>query len=213
VPRGSLPGYVWDKAKGVYRRLLANGALGGTVSSDEIVGGLREIAAASEKTLGDLSVAVLDGGLTVNDGVLAGNMFLKDLYNAYSALARGGWSKMDFASWGRNGQLLRGEYKYWRDFMSAIASDKLSEAQTRARAALYVGKAYSRYWAEDRLMKLQNDEYQFEEWHSRDDPVVCFDCLALEALGKVPIGTIRAIPGDGTSTACRSACRCSVSYS
>lgn len=211
MPKGSLPGYVWDAKAVSYRRLLADGVLGSTVSSDEIVAGLREIAAASEQRLGDLSVAVLEGDLTLNDGILAGNLFLKDLYNAYSALARGGWSKMDFAAWGRNGQILRSEYGYWRNFMQEIADGKLSEAQTRARAALYVGKAYSRYWAEDRLLKLQNFEFRWEEWHAHEDPATCNDCDALAALGRMPFGTLTTVPGAG-DTQCLGNCRCQIVY-
>lgn len=212
MPKGSLPGYLWDAARGSYRRVLPNGTLGSYVTRDEIVAGLRQIAAASETLLGNLAMAVARGELTQNDGVLAGAQLLKDLYNANSALARGGWSKMDAAAWGRNGQILRGEYAYWKNFMAAVARGELSEAQIRARAALYVNKAYSRFFAEDRLLKLQDSSLTWESWLDTGGENECSDCLALAALGRVPIGTFKTVPGAG-QTRCLSNCRCMILYS
>lgn len=211
MPKGALPGYIWDAARGSYRRVSPSGALGSYVTRDEIVAGLRQMAVASEKTLGDLALAVARGELTTNDGVLAGAQLLKDLYNANSALARGGWSQMDAAAWGRNGQILRSEYAYWRNFMAAIARGELSEAQIRARAALYVNKAYSRFFAEDRLLKLQDDSLTWEAWLDTGGAEECEDCMALAALGRVSVGTFRTVPGAG-ATRCLGNCRCTIIY-
>lgn len=211
MPKGSLPGYIYDAARASYRRVLSNGSLGSYVTRDEIVAGLRQIAAASEKMLGDLALAVARGELTQNDGVLAGAQLLKDLYNANSALARGGWSQMNAAAWGRNGQILRGEYAYWKNFMAAVARGELSEAQIRARAALYVNKAYSRFFAEDRLLKLQDSSLTWESWLDTGGENECSDCFALAALGRVPLGTLKTVPGAG-ATRCLSNCRCTIIY-
>jgi hypothetical protein len=198
-------------AGGRYRYLLPDGRLGRLVSRDKLVSGLREIAANSAQALQEIALGVADGRLLPADGQLAGQMLLKDLYNAYSALARGGWAQMDAASWGRNGQLLRGEYSHWKSFLAEIVDGKLSEAQIRARAALYVGKAYSRFWAEDRLLKLQSGAFTMEQWWDTRGPNECSDCAALAAMGRVPIGTIGTWPGAG-QTRCGGACFCVLSY-
>lgn len=211
MPRGALPGYVWDAARASYRRVSATGQLGSYVTRDEVIAGLRQMALASERMLGDLAMAVARGELTTNDGVLAGCQLLKDLYNANSALARGGWSQMDAAAWGRNGQILRGEYAYWRNFMAAVARGDLSEAQIRARAALYANKAYSRFFAEDRLLKLQDDALTWEAWLDTGGENECPDCMALAALGRVPLGTLRTVPGAG-QTRCLGNCLCTIIY-
>lgn len=219
MPKGALPGYVWDNARASYRRVLPSGALGSYVTRDEIVAGLRQIAAASEKMLGDLAMAVARGELTTNDGILAGAQLLKDLYNANSALARGGWSQMNAAAWGRNGHILGlgtreypiGEYASWRGFVREIATGNLSEAQIRDRARLYIGKAYSRFFAEDRLLKLQDSSLTWESWLDTGGENECSDCLALAALGRVPLGTLRTVPGAG-ATRCLGNCRCVIIY-
>lgn len=211
MPKGALPGYIYDAARASYRRVLPNGALGSYVTRDEIIAGLRQIAAASEKMLGDLAMAVARGELTTNDGVLAGCQLLKDLYNANSALARGGWSQMTPAAWGRNGQILRSEYSYWKNFLATIARGELSEAQIRARAALYSGRAYSRFFAEDRLLRLQDNDLTWESWLDTGGAEECQDCMALAALGRVPIGTFKTVPGAG-GTRCGGLCKCEIIY-
>lgn len=220
MPRSALPGYVWDeRLGGRYRRLNANGSLGALVSRDTLVAGLREIAKRSETALGDLAMAVANNQLTVVDAQLAGQYLLKDLYNAYAALARGGWDRMDAAAWGRTGRILGlgtkdypvGEYASWRAFMTEIAQGNLSEANIRARAKLYAGKAYARYWQEDRLLKLAAGQFNEERWYDAKDERECGDCPALAALGWVPIGTFRTWPGAG-ATECLGNCRCAIAY-
>lgn len=210
MPKGSLPGFVHDVRTNTYFRVGSDGALS-AVSRDEVLAALRSLATVSERMLGDLAVAVAEKRLTQSDGVLAGAQLLKDLYNANSALARGGWRQMTFAAWGRNGQILRGEYAYWNRFMTEIAAGNLSESQIRARAALYVGKAYSRFWAEDRILKLESAKWRYEQWIDMDDLVECSDCHDLAALGKVPAGTLKTVPGAG-ETRCLGACRCLIIY-
>lgn len=215
MPRGAFPGFLWDAAAQMYRRLLSSGEVGGFVPRQDIIAVLDMLAERSAHILGDLALGVAEGNMVANDATLAGCMLLKDWYNAAAALARGGWQQMDAAAWGRNGYILGvggKEYQRWRDFITEAAAGKLTEAQIRARASLYVGKAYSRFWYEDRLLKLQDSAYTWEQWLDNDDPPrECADCLALAALGKVPVGTLRTVPGAG-ATACLGACRCAIEY-
>jgi len=118
-----------------------------------------------------------------------------------------------FAAWGRNGQILRYEYAYWRDFMREIMADGAvwTDKALRARVALYIGKAFSRYWAEDRLQKLNDLDFTEERWYDVADEAECDDCPAFAALNWVPLGTIKTVPGAG-ATECLGNCRCRMAY-
>jgi len=210
-----LPNYVWDTSAkgGRYRTLLADGRLGRFVANEFMADALREMATNGEEALFQLARAVRDGVLKPVEVQLASQIVLKDLYNAFTALAYGGWSNVPFAAWGRNGQILRYEYAYWRDFMREIMADGATwtDKALRARVALYVGKAFSRYWTEDRLQKLSDLDFAEERWYDVGDEVECSDCPALAAMGWVPLGTIKTVPGAG-ATECLGNCRCRMSY-
>lgn len=208
--RAELPGYAFDPrlgGTGRYRHVLPNGKLGRIVSRDEIVGLLRTVSDASGAKFADMARAAVEGRITPAEFFRAMQGELRALYNSTSALAVGGWNKMGPVEWGRNGQILRGEWRYLAGFAQAIANGELTPEQAEARARLYAGKAYSRFWAEDRLQQIAAGMVE-ERWDDTGDDRECSDCHALAARGWVPIGTLPS-PGDG-STACLGACRCSV---
>jgi hypothetical protein len=212
--RAQLPGYAWDRrlgnGSGRYREVLADGRLGRIVGRDRIVGELRSVAQASATRYANLAADAVGGRLSPAYFQEAMRAELRNLYNATSALARGGWSQMDAAAWGANGQILKGEYSYLAGFAQDIADGKLSEAQAMARAELYAGKAYSRYWAEDRDMKIAAG-YTEEQWLDTSDDRECGDCVALARRGRVPIGSLGTVPGAG-DTACLGHCRCEIAF-
>jgi hypothetical protein len=211
--RGYLPGYIWDSRMsygGRYRRVLPDGRLGQLVSRAEIVGGLRTLNANSARLLADLAEDVVAGYLMPQDFEQAAMLTLRNLYNANSALARGGWLQMDAAAWGRNGQLLRQEYVFLRRFTQELAAGNLSAAQARARAALYVGRAYSRFWAEDAPLQQQYGKTEVT-WIASDDERECVDCAAEAAIGWRPIAALDSVPGAGAQR-CLGACRCTLEF-
>lgn len=208
----SLPGYAWDNRfrGGRYRIILPDGRLGALVSRDEIVAVVRNLHDASAARFGLLAQDAVAGRITAADFQQAMMLELKHLYNASSALAVGGYNRMTAVEWGRNGQILRSEYGYLAGFAQDIADGKLSPAQADARARLYAGKAYSRFWAEHSLQQ-QAAGFTEERWNTAADERVCTGgeragCQGLGELGWVAIGTLPN-PGDG-STECLGACRC-----
>jgi hypothetical protein len=209
-----LPGYVWDKrlgSTGRYRELTPTGALGRIVSRDSIVADLRSVHDAASLRYGNLAADAVNGLISPAKFQRAMEAELKASYNATSALARGGWSQMDAASFGRNGQLLRQEYGYLSGFAQDLADGNLSAAQAAARAKLYAGKAYSRYWAEDQLLKQNAGQVTEERWNDTGDARECSRCEQLAAMGWVPIGEHGTVPGAG-ATPCGGACRCDLEY-
>jgi hypothetical protein len=199
---------------GRYRVILPDGRLGALVARDTIVGLIRDVHDASSARFGLLAQDAVAGLITPADFQQAMMLELRHLYNASSALAVGGYNNMTAVEWGRNGQILRGEYAYLAGFAQDIADGKLTPAQADARARLYAGKAYSRFWAEHSLQQLVAG-FTEERWNTAADERVCtggmrLGCQGLGELGWVPAGTLPN-PGDG-STVCLGACRCAKEY-
>lgn len=210
--RGYLPGYVWDERLrgGRYRHIAEDGRLGNIVSQREITANLRSIHDASALRYGNLAADAANGLISPAEFQRAMQAELKALYNGSSALARGGWSRMGPVEWGRNGQILRGEYRHLAGFAQDLADGKLTPEQAAARARLYSGKAYSRFWAEDALSK-RDAGYHEERWDDTGDNRECADCALLAARGWVPLGGLGTTPGAG-DTACLGNCRCELEY-
>ena len=56
-------------------------------------------------------------------------------------LGRGGRGSMTQADWGSVGGMLADQYRYLKDFAKLVSEGKLSEAQIRARSAMYINSA------------------------------------------------------------------------
>jgi len=205
-----LPGFAFDKRMkggGRYRRVLANGSLGQMVSAETIANQSKELADAVADKLAKLAADAVNGDISPQAFFEAAQAELRNSYNAFASLGKGGWSQMDAQTWGRNGGILQSEYAKLRDFAKAVENGEVTEAQAQARARMYGGKAYSRFTGEDARLKRNSGEYTEERWGpTAGDDRVCEDCAAFEAMGWQPIGTFPA-PGDG-HTRCMGACRC-----
>jgi hypothetical protein len=216
--RGALPGYAWDlrmgNGAGRYRHLLPDGRLGRLVSRDAIVDLLRTVSDASGERFAQLARSAVEGRISSAEFFRTTQAELRALYNSTSALAAGGWNRMTPQLHGANGRILGlgtreypvGEYTSLRNFAQDIADGKLTPAQAGARARLYAGKAYSRFWQVE-TQRLADAGYTEERWLDTKLPNECSDCPELAARGWVPIGTLPD-PGDG-ATECLGNCRCS----
>lgn len=202
---GNMPGYLYD-LDGFFRT-----SAGKQVAAEAIGDLARHISVGADRELSTLARLAVEGRILPADFQRAFQYELKNLYNANAALGKGGLSQMTFVEWGRNGQILRGEYRYLAGFAQDIFDGKLTVAFAMARARLYTGKSYSRYWDEDRRRRIALGKDQYEQWIDTKDENECGDCPELAALGKVPIGTLPTVPGAG-DTACLGNCRCGITY-
>jgi hypothetical protein len=213
-----LPGFAWDErmAGGRYRHVKPDGTLGKLVAARDIASAVTDISDRSARRFSDMAEAVVRGNISAADFQEAMMGELKNLYGATSALARGGYANMTPAEWGRNGGILRKEYEYLADFAQALNNEELTVAQARARAALYPGKAFSRYWDEDRRLKRAGG-FTEERWRAVGDERTCTStdgktgCAERHAMGWVPIGTHETSP-DAGDTPCLGNCRCTLEY-
>jgi hypothetical protein len=195
--RAGLPGYAWDTRLRNYVDL----STGRMVKRAAVVDMLDGVLQRSSGTVERLALSAHDGTLTPRQFYEAMQREVRLANNAAAALAKGGWAQMTQSDWGRNGALLREEYRHLRGFAADIAEGKLSPAQVAARAKLYADSAWRRYWEvhEGQMTEAGKGE---EHWRTRGDDRVCAVCLELEARGWQPIGSM-PVPGS-----IHAGCRC-----
>lgn len=211
--RAGLPGYVWDERMrgGRWRTLRPDGRPGRLVSNETLLNRLGELHDASAGRFADMAEAVINNEITAADFQAAIQMELRSLYGATAALGRGGFGRMGPVEWGRNGQALRFQYERLAGFAQDLADGKLALPEARARAAMYAKSAWSRFWQEDLLWKVESGEYREYQWIDARDERECDDCEELAARGWVPIGELGTVPGAG-DTQCLTNCRCGLRY-
>jgi hypothetical protein len=132
--------------------------------------------AAGRQVSDVLATMVSDGSITPeawNNGM---RQEIKDEYIRQYILGRGGRDQMDASDWGSVGGSIRDQYKFLEGFLAEIEGEQLSEAQIRARAAMYIESARE----------------AFEKGNAK-------------SVG-VPVDQLPAVPGDGSTvclTNCR----------
>jgi hypothetical protein len=198
-----LPEYEWDDVIKAYR----HADTGEVVSDEQMQDLLDDLYDQAADEMAGMARDAVEGKMTAILFLLAAAFLLKQLYNAFSALAVGGWLHMTDEDWLRNGVLLSAEYNYLSGMAQDIEGNKLSVVQADSRIRLYMGRAYARYWeilVRERTMSSMFTEYR---WMDTKDERECGDCPMYAAQGWVRIGTFGTVPGAG-ATACLGACRC-----
>lgn len=201
-----LPAYAWDARTARYRSL----ATGRYVARRNIVELLRAVTDSAADRMANVARLAAKGDISPAVFERAMQTELKRAANAAAAMGAGGWDRMTPAHHGRTGAALRVQYQFLRGFVQDIADGKLAEANAAARAALYAGSAYNRYWVEERRGMLATGKRE-ARWVDRRDSRECEDCARLGGLGWMPIESLPTTPGAG-ATACLGHCRCSLIY-
>jgi hypothetical protein len=124
-----------------------------------------------------------------------------------AALARGGWSQMDQAAFGRTGQIIRTEYHHLEAWTQQIKSGWVLDGRLSSRGQLYTAAARGTFHQVQReeMIKRGND-LERSLLHPAEH---CPECLAQAALGWVPLGTLVPIG----SRQCLRNCKCTISFS
>ena len=198
---GVLPGYDYDRRVSRYRNLVT----GRFVPKQSVNDLLTKVANGSGDTLSRLARQAVNGNLTPRQFYELSRREVKHAYNACAALGKGGWHQMTAADWGRQGSLLKAEYKRLSEFAEAVAKGELTEAQAAARASLYADSAYKRYWELDREGQRASG-MEAERLVTQGDEKVCEECMGWEGQGWGEIGS-RPLPGE-----IHAGCRCSLEY-
>jgi hypothetical protein len=137
---------------------------------------------------------------------------IKAEYIRQYMLGRGGRGNMTSEDWGSIGGMLAEQYRYLKDFAKLVQEGKLSEAQIRARSAMYVNSAREGF---ERGQARANPDAIDVIWVL--GPVKtehCADCVAFADMGWQKIADDPyqgAMPGSG-DTACLTNCACHLEY-
>ena len=158
--------------------------------------------------LDGLTESLTMGAMSLQDWQREVAKLLKTVHLAQFILGKGGAANTFPADYLVVARTLKSEYQYLDKFAADIASGRLSAAQIKARARLYVNKTRTSYWMGDAMAQ---DRATQPALMRRILAVAehCPDCLAYAAAGWVPVGTL---PMPCQACECGANCRCSVEY-
>ena len=128
-----MPQWSYDPKLNRYRDVL-----GRFVAHEQVIAWAYSYASTSGSVVASLGSQVATGLLRVGDwqGVMRDEV-KRQFINQYIA-GRGGLSQMTQRDWGALGRMLKEQYHHLDGFAADIAAGKLSEAQIRARAQMYI---------------------------------------------------------------------------
>ncbi len=132
---------------------------------------------------------------------------LRQAWKHTATAGRGGREQMTQADYGRLGGRLSFEYRKLADFARQIEAGQLTEAQIRARAALYANGPRTAYF--DGLTAAQREAGMTEERRILGVAEHCADCEYYASLGWQPLGSL---PEPGTQCACGHNCKCTKEF-
>lgn len=199
---GDLFGYSRDAQR--FRDL----STGRWVSERAVRDAVDRTADLASRRMGELTARFRAGELTAVEWQTGLLETIKSSQVAAALAAYGGRDAMSPSRWGTVGQLIRTEYAYLRQFTADVLEGRQRwNGRMDARARMY-GQATRRNYEAIRRRESASAGLQFERnvLHPADH---CQQCLNQTALGSVPIGTL--IPVG--MRACRSGCRCTLSFS
>jgi hypothetical protein len=197
VRRSALtPSFIYDDRTGRYaeaqsRRFVKNSAVRNALD--------RALDDASAN-VATLTESLRGGAVSLAQWQVAMAREVKSVHLASAALAKGGWAEMAPKDYGRAGQRIRFHYEKLANFAQRL------DGTLARRAQMYIQAGRGTFHAVERAEKERGGAVEERNiLHARDS---CEGCLAADALGWVPIGTL-PLPGSRT---CRANCRCSVEY-
>lgn len=167
----------------------------------------RSIEAAG-KDLDDLVVQLDQGLLDLATWQRQAAALIKSVHLAQFILGRGGIANVVPADFLTVARTLRQEYGFLERFGQDLAANRLSAAQARARARLYLNKARLSYW-QGREQAVNRGPMPSEMRRFLAPVEHCAECVAYAAAGWVPVGQL---PMPTVDCSCRSNCRCTVAY-
>lgn len=127
----------WDAATKRYR----NPDTGRFLSESTVVGLRDEFIEAQKDVASGLAERLSAGDITIQRWESEMRQHMKTTYINEYTLGRGGRNAMNAANWGEVGGRLGNQYRHLHGFAADIAAGNMSEAQIKARSAMYVESA------------------------------------------------------------------------
>lgn len=195
-------GIVFDERAGRYRDLAT-----GRFIAERRVLALAESAIENlySPRIEKITDKLIGGDLTLDQWRDRMASEIRDSSRTSIMIGRGGNGAMTFSDWGRLGGRLRAQYRWLDQFAQDIKDGKLSAAQIRARAQMYMQSARTLYY--DGRMAAAADAGYTEEMRVLGAAEHCDDCPPLAGYWS-PIGSLPAIG----QTQCMTNCKCTMRY-
>lgn len=136
-PRADALGFVWDEARGQYRRR------GRFVSRAQVREALDRVVASAAQRMDTMAVALMERRITLAEWQTQMRLALRDVHAYSAAVAQGGLHQMTNQSWGAVGRELRDQYGYLLDTARGIADGSIpldGRFRQRVRLAGLSGK-------------------------------------------------------------------------
>lgn len=145
--------------------------------------------------------------LTITQWKLVMRREIKNVHLYSAASARGGWAELTQSQLGQVGKIVGEQYRYLDNFARQLSSGKVRrDGKILGRAEMYAQAGRRTYHAiDERLHEARGYEEERNMLGAGDN---CAECIAEEAQGWVPIGSLVPV---GMRT-CLSRCNCSVEY-
>lgn len=198
-----MRGYVYDERIGGYR----DRETGRKVATKTVLNMVQLNNNYAKQNISEITDKFFDGRLTLPQWQDAIKAEIKQEWLVAMMAGRGGKDQMTQADYGRLGGRLSYEYRKLADFAIEIKSGNLSEAQIRARIALYADGARTGFW--DGLQAAQTAAGKTEERRILGEAEHCQSCMAYAAMGWQPLGSL---PSPGTQCECLHNCKCTKEY-
>jgi len=193
--------YRWNERAGRY--VDAGGRF---VSRATVRRELDRALANAQRRITELSERLRTNGISLDRWQVDMRRAIKQVHLYSAAAARGGWAQMTRADYLGVEQVLREQYRYLNGFASEIADGLPLDGRFLRRVALYAGAARRMYHAAHQdEMESRNFTEERSVRHPGDS---CNGCIAAEAKGWQPIGTLVPI-GERD---CLGGCRCDMEY-
>lgn len=203
MPQSILPSYTWNTDTARYRSTDT----GRFVARRDIIGLLETQVNSAERRLGDITTAFHEGRLSASTWQVTMRDELRRLHSAQSAIAVGGWDRMDARAWGRVGGELARDYERLANLAAAVQAGEVTLPQALQRTSGYVNAARHTFFEADRDAARATGR-QYEERRRLSASEHCPTCLDLAAQSWQPFGTLPT-PGDG-STECGGYDKCTL---
>lgn len=177
--------FTWDPATAQYRD-----AKGHFVPRALVRKSLDRVAQAAKVRMQSMAMELGRGKVSLPDFHLAMRSELKTAFVNNVAAAKGGYAQLTASDFGRIGNEVKKQYKFLDNFVTELyaGTAKTGTSGFLARVRLYFNTARTFFYKFDR--EAQEAAGMTEERNRLHPAEHCPECLAMSAMGWVPIGTL-----------------------